>query len=62
VKVTDVPAQTVVTGVVIVTAGVTVDRIMIGIAPDVATAGDIQLALEVITQETDCPLVRELVV
>ena len=52
VKVTELLAQTVVVGVVMVTDGVTVPLIVIVIELDVAVVGEAQAELDVITQVT----------
>ena len=62
VKVALVPPQIVVAGVDMVTEGTTEGFTVIVIVLDVTEAGDAQVAVEVITHETTCPLVREVVV
>jgi hypothetical protein len=61
VKVTLEPAHTVYAGAAMVTAGITVGRIVIFKAGEVTLAGVAHVALEVMMQETVWPLVRVLV-
>ncbi len=58
----DTPEHIVWYGVAMVTAGVTDGLMVIVMGAEVADAGDGQVADEVITQETACPLVRVVVV
>ena len=60
VKVTGVPAQIGVTGVVIVTAGIAVGVTVIGGAVKVAMVGEAQVALEVMITLTISPVTKEL--
>ena len=62
VNVTDVPGQIVVTGVVMLTEGVTAAFTVIAIKLDVALPGDAQLALDVIITLTTSPFVNKAVV
>ena len=55
------PVQRLLAVAVIVTDGVTVGLTVTGMEFEVAAAGDGHVAVEVMTQDTDCPLVSELV-
>lgn len=62
VKVAEVPAQIVVIGTVILTAGVTGDETDMVIVPDVTVAGKGHVALDVIITVTRSPFASEVVV
>ena len=61
-NVTDVPEHMVVVGVVILTDGTTDGLTVIVIELDVPVAGTAQLAVEVMTHDTICPVVSVVVV
>ena len=62
VNVTELPEHIVSAAVAICTDGVTAALITIVIELEVAVAGDAQAAVEVMTQDTACPLVSVVVV
>jgi hypothetical protein len=62
VNVTELPGQTEVDAVAMLTVGVTDPLIVMVIELDVADAGDAQVAVEVIVQVTTAPFVKVVVV